>query len=384
MEDQQVPASFNNRRSVFSPQEKFHGPFDVTLLVKDGLVKAHKKHLSKSSDFFESLLNSNMREKNEGIVRFETLSKADLGDVLEFIYTGSVQILSEDHAKELIAIADYMLIQQLKYLAGRVLAKKLNVFNCISTYYFAERFHCKELFSYTWKFIVGNFTAVAKTKEFLDLRVENVEIWISSDEINVSAEEDVFKILLTWIHHDKSERSKFFEILFKHLRLPFVTRDYLHRDIMANHLVRANERCLDLVEHALKMMDSKNYENLSISPRKSLEIPVILVCEQNLEDQLLCYFPRDNSWCKLRDTSPLCDQVISCHGKLYSYQKVRINCYAMILFLTAGARYHIREGKISYSSLLEMMMKSMLLRRKIPRLVLNVLHCAVVEQKTMP
>ena len=168
MEDQQVPASFNSRRSVFSPQEKFHGPFDVTLLVKDGLVKAHKKHLSKSSDFFESLLNSNMREKNEGIVRFETLSKADLGDVLEFIYTGSVQILSEDHAKELIAIADYMLIQQLKYLAGRVLAKKLNVFNCISTYYFAERFHCKELFSYTWKFIVGNFTAVAKTKEFLD------------------------------------------------------------------------------------------------------------------------------------------------------------------------------------------------------------------------
>lgn len=321
MEAQQIPASVNSSEDVFIPQEKFYGPCDITLLVKDGIVKAHKKNLSKSSDFFESLLNSNMRERNEGIVRFETLSKADLGDVLEFIYTGSVDILSENHAKEIIAIADYMLIQQLKYLAGRFLANKLNVFNCIPTYYFAQRFQCKELFSDTWKFIVGNFTAVAKTKEFLDLAVENVEIWISSDEINVSAEEDVFKILLTWIDHDKSERKKCFETLFNHLRLPFVTRDYLHRDIMTNDLVRVNERCLDLVEQTLEMVDSKNYDNLSISPRKSLEIPVILVCEHNLEDQLLCYFPRDNSWCKLRETSPLCDQVISCHGKLYFLSK---------------------------------------------------------------
>ena len=321
MEAQQIAASVNSREDVFIAQERFYGPCDVTLLVKDGIIKAHKNILSKSSNFFESLLNSNMRESIEGVVRFETLSKADLGDVLEFIYTGSVHILSEDHAKELIAIADYMLIQQLKDLAGRVLANTLNIFNCISTYHFAERYQCKELFSDTRKFIVGNFTAVAKTKGFLDLALEDFEIWISSDEINVSAEEDVFKILLTWIDHDKSERKKCFETLFKHIRLPFVTRDYLHRDIVTNDFVRVNERCLDLVEHTLKMVDSKNYNNLSVSPRKSLEIPVILVCERNLENRLLCYFPGDNSWCKLRDTSPLCDQVISCHGQLYFLSK---------------------------------------------------------------
>ena len=319
MEAQQIPASV--KEDVFIPQEKFYGPYDVTLLVKDGIVKAHMDHLSKSSNFFELLVNSGMRESIEGIVRFETLSKADLGDVLEFIYTGSVHIASENQAKNLIPIADFLLIQQLKYLAGRVLADKLNLFNCISTHYFAERFQCKELFSDTWNFIVKNFTAVAKTEEFLDLAVENVEIWISSDEINVSAEEDVFKILLTWIDHDKSKRKNCFETLFKHLRLPFVTRDYFHREIMTNDLVKVNERCLDLVEHTLKMADSKNYDNLSVSPRKSLEIPVILVCEQNLEDRLFIYFPRDNSWCKLRDTSPLCDQVISCHGKLYFLSK---------------------------------------------------------------
>lgn len=343
MEAQQIPASV--KEDVFMPQERIYGPCDVTLLVKDGIVKAHKKKLSKSSNFFECLLQSNMRESIEGVVRFETLSKADLGDVLEFIYTGSVHILSENHAKNLIALADFMLIQQLKYLAGGVLAGKLNIFNCISTYYFAERFQCKELFSDTWKFIVENFTAVAKTKEFLDLPVENVEIWISSDEINVSAEEDVFKILLAWIDHDKSKRTTCFETLFKHLRLPFVTRDYLRSDVLATDLVRLNERCLNLVEHTLKMVDSKNYDDLSVSPRKSLEIPVILVCEQNLEDKLLCYFPRDNCWCKLRDTSPLCDQVISCHGKLYFLSKTEYRLLRYDSFSNRWSSLSYKGGK---------------------------------------
>jgi len=315
MEAQQILASVKSREDVFIPQETLYGPFDVTLLVKDGIARAHKNILSKSSTFFARMLNSYMREGIEGEVRFETLSKANLGDVLEFIYTGSVDVLSEDHAKELITIADYMLIQQLKSLGGRFLAKKLNVYNCISTYYFAKRSQCKELFSDTWNFIVRNFTAVAKTTEFLDLTAEDVEIWISCDEINVSTEEDVFKILLTWIDHDKSERKKCFQSLFKHIRLPYVTCDYLHRDIVTNDLVRGNGGCLDLVEH------TKNYDTLSVSPRKSLEIPVILVSVQKFEDRLLYYFPHDNTWCKLRDTSPLSDQVISCHGKLYFLSK---------------------------------------------------------------
>ena len=66
-----------------------------------------------------------------------------------------------------------------------------------------------------------------------------------------------------------------------------------------------------------------------------------------------------------------------------SYQKVSIDYYAMILFPTAGARYHIKEEKISSNSLLEMMTKFTLLRRKIPHLALIVLHYAVVEQRTV-
>ena len=108
------------RKEVFTPHETADHPFDVSLVVENGKeFKAHRKVLSEASPFFENMLNCNMRERNEGVVRFEMLTEYGLGDVLEFIYTGSVAILSEDHAKELILIGDYMFIHKLKLPAGK-------------------------------------------------------------------------------------------------------------------------------------------------------------------------------------------------------------------------------------------------------------------------
>ena len=44
-------------------------PFDITLVVKDGKeFQAHRNVLSQASPFFEKLLNSDMKENNEGVM----------------------------------------------------------------------------------------------------------------------------------------------------------------------------------------------------------------------------------------------------------------------------------------------------------------------------
>ena len=55
---------------------------------------------------------------------------------------------------------------------------------------------------------------------------KEMEMWISSDEINVRAEEDLFKFILAWIDHDRSKRQKYFPELFRHVRLVFASRDF--------------------------------------------------------------------------------------------------------------------------------------------------------------
>ena len=175
-------------KQVFDPwpEEVSNHPFDVALEVEDGkALKAHKCILSTASPFFQKLFNSDMRETNERVVRLEMLTELGLRDRLEFIYTGTVQISTEENAQELIQMADYLLLPHLKTVAGRVLLQRLNTSNCISMYYFSERYRCEELITEIKDFIFANFTIVAKTEQFLSLSSKEVKMWISSDEIVV-------------------------------------------------------------------------------------------------------------------------------------------------------------------------------------------------------
>ena len=148
------------RKQVFIPHETPDHPLDITLVAEDGKeFKAHRGVLSEASPFFEKLLNSDMRESNEGVVRLEMLTELCLRNILEFIYTGTVQISAEDNAQELIAMADFVVLSHLKTLAEKCFVKnlKLNDSNSLSTYYFAERYRCEDLIFVSKKFILANF-----------------------------------------------------------------------------------------------------------------------------------------------------------------------------------------------------------------------------------
>ena len=322
----QTSGDSRSSKPVFIPQETPDHPFDITLMVKNGRkFKAHRLVLSEASPFFEKLLNSDMKESNEGVIRLETLTELGMRDVLEFIYTGSVQIWAEVNAQELIAVADYLVLPRLKALAESVLVKNLNCSNSISTYYFGERYQCEELSSVCKNFILANFTIVATTEEFFNLSSREVKMWISNDEINVSAEEDVFKIVLMWVSRDRSERKKYFAELFCEVRLVYVTRDYLHRDVVTNDLVNDTEGCIDLVKDAMKFFDFESYVHRSVKPRSCLETPVIVVCLRGVrkDDQILyCYYPHLDTWSRFQGSvPPKIGKLVSCHGKLYFFSR---------------------------------------------------------------
>ena len=118
---------------------------------------------------------------------------------------------------------------------------------------------------------------MANRDDVLIMSSREVEMWISSDDIDVRAEEDVFKIILAWIDHDRSVRKTFFADLFRHVRLLYVSRDFLLYDIVKNELVQEHNCCQKLVKDAINLIDSQNCSSLSVPPRKSLETPVLVM-----------------------------------------------------------------------------------------------------------
>ena len=270
---------------------------DVTLMTKDDKeFKAHRNVLSAASPFFFKLLQSDMKENREGIVQFEEISGAVIRDVLEFIYTGSVEV-TQENSEDLIAAANYLLIPGLKTVSGRYLERQMSKSNCISTFYFAEMYQCDELITNTREFIHANFASVAEMDEFLNLEAKEVGRWISSDEISVAVEADVFMIVLKWIERNKSERRASFEQLFRHVRLAFLSRDFLI-DVVTNELVEENSDCLKLISKALKRTGLSSKEHLSQSPRKGLETRAIVACGGKY---ILCYLSEKDEWKRLAD-----------------------------------------------------------------------------------
>ena len=266
---------------------------DITLVAKEGKeFKAHKNVLSAASPFFVKLFQSEMREKEEKVIRFEEISELILAEVLKFIYTGTVEI-NETNASDLIIAAEYLLIEGLKTKSGRYLEQQMTSSNCISTFRLAEKYRCEELVANSTKFILDNLASVAESEEFLNLKAEEVEKWISNDEISLAAEEDVFRIVVNWIEHDKSERKGKFQKLFGQVRLILLSRDSLMA-VVTHELVQDDLGCLRKVLDTIDVIRTASEDTIiNVSPRKRLETHAIVV---GGGDYFFCYLPEKDAW----------------------------------------------------------------------------------------
>ena len=77
-------------------QRKNESFCDVILDVGSGdgkaRLKAHGNVLCAASPFFYSALNNDMKEKKDGVILLEETNKTTMEKVLEFVYTGRVEV----------------------------------------------------------------------------------------------------------------------------------------------------------------------------------------------------------------------------------------------------------------------------------------------------
>ena len=276
---------------------------DVTIAVKDKEFKAHRAVLAATSPFFLALLKSDMKERNEQLIKvdLEEATESVVEDALKYLYTGNVTII-EERAHNLLATANYLLLPGLKTMVSDFLEERVTTQNCVFNYYFADKYECVELKAKCCEVINSDFSVVMETGDFLNLDVKQVMEWVSSDDVIVNAEEDIFSGIVTWVSHNKSEREKHFPELLHQVRLPFVSHDFLLNELVNEELITENpEFCSNFVINAMKSVLNPTDGEASWQPRKCQETHTdgIFVCGGN---KALCYFPLEDDWYKLVDT----------------------------------------------------------------------------------
>ena len=311
------------RLDALRRNEKF---CDVAVTVKGKEFKAHKLVLAAASPFFLSLLESDMRESNEQSIRIELeeATAAVMEEVLKYIYTGNV-LVTDESAHNLIATADYLLMPGLKTAACDFLKKNVTPENCLYNYYFADKYQCTELKESSCEVIKTDFSGVMETDDFLNLDVKQVMEWVSSDDVVVRAEEEIFHGIVKWVSHNRSEREQDFPQLLQQVRLMPISNDFMYNYLVREELVTTNIECTKFVLDSLGSIFGSSGKSLIKPPRKCLEVHQdgIFVCGGR---RALCYLPHKNKWYHFVDMTLEHQHhaAIQHRGKVYIFSEQRV------------------------------------------------------------
>ncbi|MGH0125193.1 UNVERIFIED_CONTAM: hypothetical protein FKN15_029532 [Acipenser sinensis] len=178
--------------------------------------------LSAVSDYFAAMFTNDVCEAKQEEIKMEGIDPNALWDLVQFAYTGCLE-LKEETIENLLAAA--CLLQ---------LSKE-------------------------------NIMEVIRNQEFLLLSADEILKLLSCDDVNVPDEESIFHALLMWVKHDV-QRCKDLSMLLAYIRLPLLPAQLL-ADLENNILFKDDLECQKLILEAMKYHLLPERRLLMQSPR---------------------------------------------------------------------------------------------------------------------
>jgi kelch-like protein 20 len=117
-------------------------------------------------------------------------------------------------------------------------------------------------------FTQHNFQEVMTSEEYNLLPVSQLCDIISSDELNVRSEEQVFNAVMSWTKFNVAERRPYLSQVLQNVRMPLLNPKFLVGTVGSDLLIRGDESCRDLVDEA------KNY--LLLPQERPLMVTIII------------------------------------------------------------------------------------------------------------
>lgn len=133
---------------------------DVTFMVEQTPILAHKGILCARSHHFRAMFTSGYKESTSTIIHFPDWSKHAFIAMLEFIYTGSVKELLPQTAIDVMGLADHIGLDSLRALASSSLMFAIDIHSVCELLITAHRSGANELKTACLEFILKHNTAI--------------------------------------------------------------------------------------------------------------------------------------------------------------------------------------------------------------------------------
>ena len=224
---------------------------DVSLVVEEKEIHAHKVVLASCSPYFEAMFIGEFAEPDGLPIVIEEVDEASLVALVDFSYTSHVSI-THKNVYSLFEAADLLQFQGVRNACFRFFKNQMNKSNCIRTWLFAESHNCTELIEASLKYIECNFLDIARGREFLLVEPETVSRIVSLEDLAITCEEQVYEAVMGWLNYDCSARTQYAAKLLKCVRFPSMSREYLMHIVDHEPVIQDDPDCLQLLIDGLQ------------------------------------------------------------------------------------------------------------------------------------
>ncbi|KAJ5077472.1 hypothetical protein M0811_05995 [Anaeramoeba ignava] len=191
----------NDLKNLFQNQKEKESYFDFKIICEQNQIsfKTHKSILSSRSDYFKSLFKSKMKEYQENKLILKDVSSSILSSILNYFYSGKIEINLENAVQILIFSSKY-LIDDLIGICLNFIKNHLQFETVVDILKLSESMNFNQLLDSSYKFISKNFDKFIETPFFLELEENHLNYILSNYEI-LTDEFELFESIIKWGKH---------------------------------------------------------------------------------------------------------------------------------------------------------------------------------------
>ncbi|XP_034267477.1 kelch-like protein 33 isoform X2 [Pantherophis guttatus] len=197
--------------------------WDTELQAEGDTFRVHRLALACGCEFFHGMFTSGMKETQQAKIPLCTqFTVADLGLIISFAYSGVLRG-GWDYIFEAAQAALQYQVSGILDLCLDLFRYKLTPETCLDVLSFARAYGLHDLENTTEKFILNSFVHVTKTPKFLDLPINQLVDFLSSDSLYILNELEAFQGAVRWLTADWIGRINCAEKVLHCIRFPLMS-----------------------------------------------------------------------------------------------------------------------------------------------------------------
>ena len=231
----------------YAEKKRKEGVFnDVTIIAGDESIPGNKIVLSCYSKFFETMFETNMKERYENKVEVSGFDGQIIKMLVQYMYTGTITIDSSN-VMNVLAAADYLQLDSVKDYCFDYMVSKLTPQNCLNIISASILFKPIALLTETYQVFSDNLEEISLSENFKAL--SKIDLFTIFEKLvsSEATEKAKHKALMNWINSDYDSRSKDFSDLFTLVDISQLSYAFLRDVVSAEPLVKQNTKCLSAV-----------------------------------------------------------------------------------------------------------------------------------------